>query len=117
MTPEEFTSTIKASIVHENISMYKEIFQSTSVDVATDLYWKRALSFYHSLDDANQKVLFEIIGQSIIDTLSNVLGVLDGSTILGNFKEEFHLTYGDNEHELNGDLQDLFLGDIQESRE
>ncbi len=49
--------------------------------------------------------------QVIVDTLSNVFGVLDGSTPLENYRDYFHLAYGDDPQDLNGDLQDIFLSD------
>ena len=45
----------------------------------------------------------------MLDTTSNLLGVLDGSSPLDAFRDEFKLTYGGSAQPLNGDLQSLLL--------
>jgi hypothetical protein len=78
MSPENFVSEIRAAVVEQNSAIYKDLFESTSVESASDPYWKRALALYASLSDSDRKVLFEIMRQATVDTISNVLGILDG---------------------------------------
>jgi len=48
--------------------------------------------------------------QVSIDTVSSIFGVLDGVTLLDQFREDFAVTY-DGGPPLNGDLQDIFLAE------
>lgn len=109
MSPEDFVSQIRLAVVEQNNAIYKDLFGSTLPEAANDAYWKRALTLYHSLDEREQKVLFEIMRQVAVDTVSNLFGVLDGTTPLDNSDEEFLLTSEADGQRLNGNLQDLFL--------
>ncbi|WP_246234980.1 hypothetical protein [Bacillus aquiflavi] len=54
------------------------MYETTNVTSKTDDYWKKAIGFYDSLTDENKDILIE---QTMIDTISNMLGVIDGSTL------------------------------------
>ena len=71
--------------------------------------WPQIAQLYRSLTEEQRRQFMEGIRQVIVDTLSNMLGILDGSTLLEKHRDDFHLTYGDDPQEINGDLQDLFL--------
>jgi hypothetical protein len=64
---------------------------------------------YQSLDEEQRRQFMDGIRQVMVDTLSNIFGILDGSTLLEKHRDYFHLTYGSEPQELNGDLQDFFL--------
>ncbi|WP_164464876.1 hypothetical protein [Chryseobacterium indologenes] len=49
-----------------------------------------------------------------INTLSHVLGILDGSTFTDGIEEEFILSTENNGKKINEDLQSLFLELIEE---
>jgi putative transposase len=51
-----------------------------------------------------------------VDTVSNILGVLDGVVSIKNEDIEFKVTINDNKEPINGDLQDLFLEYDEENR-
>ena len=57
------------------------------------------------LTPAQRKVLFKIIRQIQVDTISNVLGIIDGTS--GDLQET--LTLNADDKEISGDLPDLFL--------
>ncbi len=111
MTPENFVTQVRSAIIADNMAIYKSLFTSTAVSEATDPYWKRALTLFGTLNEADRAVLFEVIRQTMVDTVSNVLGVLDGSSTLGTSRENFVLTTKTDVTKLNGDLQDLFLAE------
>jgi len=68
------------------------------------------MAFYLSLTEDQRNEFVVVIRQVIVDTLSLVLGALDGSSLIATFGgEDFHLTYSDDTQQLNGDLQDIFL--------
>lgn len=48
----------------------------------TDDYWKERIGFHNSLADRNKEILMRIIEPTMIDTISNTLGVIDGSSTL-----------------------------------
>ncbi len=116
MKPEDFVKKIRESILDENVGIYKDLFNSTSVDEASDEYWKEALRFYGKLNSEERETLFKIIRQVSVDTISNLFGVLDGVTCLDDQGEDFTLTIGDDgKGKINGDLQDIFL-EIEEDQ-
>ena|SRR5687768_11986799 len=109
MTPKDFVSRIQSAVVKQNAAIYKDLFESTQPEDARDLYWRRALTLHRSLSEAEQAVLFEIIRQVTVDTVSNLFGVLDGASVLEGPREDFLLTSQPDDRKLNGSLQDLFL--------
>lgn len=47
---------------------------------------------------------------AVVNTLSSLLGILDGSTFLSSENENFILKTEGSDTIINGDLQDIFLG-------
>lgn len=111
MNPKDFVIGLKTTVVEENLSIYKDLFSSTSIKDVTDEYWKRALTLFNSLPAEQREVFFEVIRQTMVDTTSNILGVIDGVSIMNDEADEFSLTYGDDKKSLPGDLQSLFLAE------
>ncbi|PWE43397.1 transposase [Pseudomonas prosekii] len=111
MNPKDFVIGLKTTVVEENLSIYKDLFSSTSIKDVTDEYWKRALTLFNSLPAEQREVFFEVIRQTMADTTSNILGVIDGVSIMNDEDDEFSLTYGDDKKSLSGDLQSLFLAE------
>lgn len=107
-----FVKSLYESIVNENLQLYKDLYETTIVTSKTDDYWKRAIGFYDSLTDENKDILMNIIEQTMIDTISNMLGVIDGSSTLNNCSLEPKLLLDSIDTE--GELQDLFLELIEE---
>ncbi|WP_238457939.1 hypothetical protein [Alkalihalobacterium alkalinitrilicum] len=79
---EEFVKSLYKSIVKENMELSKKLFETTTVNKITDDYWRETFEFYNSLDKEHKEILFKIIEQTMIDTISNMLGVIDGSSTL-----------------------------------
>ncbi|MPQ83113.1 transposase [Pseudomonas sp. MAFF 730085] len=112
MNSSEFVTGLKNSVVHENFSSYKNLYLNTNAESATDDYWKNSLTLFNSLTNEQKTIFFEIIKQTIIDTTSNILGVIDGATTIAGARDEFSLSYGKDEKSLEGDLQSLFLAEL-----
>lgn len=106
MTSDEFVAGLMHSTVEENVIIYRQLFEETKD--ASDPYWKRALVLYNQLPSEQKSIFFEIIRQVCVDTVSNVLGIIDGVNPLDGATEAFTLTYGSTQT-LSGDLQNLFL--------
>ncbi|WP_206996157.1 hypothetical protein [Trinickia mobilis] len=108
MTPKEFVAHLKADVVDENVAAYRDLFASTSVGDASDPYWKRAQTLFDSFSPDQKSIFFEIIRQISVDTVSNVLGIVDVVNTFPGVAAEFELVC-DSQQKLSGDLQSLFL--------
>ncbi|MDQ0271307.1 transposase [Cytobacillus purgationiresistens] len=108
---EIFVKSLYESVVKENLQLYKNLYETTNVTPKTDNYWKEA-GFYNSLSDENKDILMTIIEQTMIDTISNMLGIIDGSSTLKGCSLEPKLLLDSIDTE--GELQDSFLEFIEE---
>ena len=108
MKPEDFVRAIRVDIVEENADLYGDMLRTTDRSSVKDEYWKTALSLYDSLDDEGKAALLTVMRQVAVDTASNVLGVLDGSSSSSIGREDFALLDSTG-NKLSGSLQDLFL--------
>ena len=109
MNPHSFISRVRSAVVDQNSAADRDLLESTTVEAATDPYWKRLLTLYHALSSEQKSVFVEVMRQVRIDTVSEILGILDGSCALEGSREDFVLTTTSDSQKLNGDLQDLFL--------
>lgn len=109
MNQQTFAEGLYKNIISGNLNVYQDLFNNTKVEQATDFYWKKALKLYLNLSPEDKTVFFKILKQVEIDTVSNVLGVLDGSTSLEGIDGELVLMSEDGNKKINGELQDLFL--------
>ena len=107
MTPKEFVEAIRKEILDANLDIYRNLFEKTKMESATDAYWKEALSFYECLDGKAKESFYKIIRQVMSDSISNMFAVLDGVSFLSGQEEDFDLSY--QGQLLNGDLHDTFL--------
>jgi hypothetical protein len=112
---EIFIKSIYKSIVEGNGNLYKNLFDNTDIDKASDEYWKKSLKLYNSLSEENKEILITIIQQTMIDTISNMLGIIDGSSTLIGCDAEPKLYL--NDADTDGELQDLFLEYVEEIEE
>lgn len=111
---KELVAAIYNSILVENIEIYRNLFGTTKVGPKTTEYWKLSLGLYEKLIDDDKKVLMKIIEQTVTDTISNMLGVIDGSSTLSEFESEIALVV-ENQN-VQGDLQDLFLEMVEKKK-
>jgi len=109
---ETFVQSLYESIVKENLDLYKHLFETTNVGPRTDEYWKAAIGLYNSVSEENKSVLIRIIEQTMIDTISNMLGAIDGNSTLKDCSLEPKLLLDGTDTE--GELQDTFLAFIEE---
>lgn len=108
---EIFVKSVYETVVEENKNLYKHLFETTIVDKRTDEYWRQSLNLYNSLSTENKEALINIIKQTMIDTISNMFGIIDGSSTLkdSNIDAKLLLDGVDTE----GELQDLFLSYVE----
>lgn len=110
---EKFVKCIYETIVEGGKNIYQELYENTEVTEKTTDYWRDLLHLYGSFDDKQKKVFIGIIKQTMIDTISSIFGVLDGSSALlgGDFKFEVKINGICTEE----NLQDTFLGFIEDN--
>ncbi len=107
MTDEEFISAIRNGVIEANLSVYKEELATTASEQATDPYWRQLLAFYGRLEPLDRELLLRVMRQVMVDTVSSLLGVLDGATKLENVPDDIQVSICDER--LDGDLQEVFL--------
>jgi len=110
---EIFVKSLYELIVKENLESYKDLFITTVVDSKTDSYYKAALNLYNSISVEKREVLMKIIEQTMVDTISSMLGIIDGSVPLDeddSIEPKLLLNSVDTE----GELQDKFLEFVEE---
>ena len=110
---EIFVKSLYESIVKENLQLCKNLYENTNMTPKTDDYWKKNIGFHDRLTEENKDILMRIIEQTMIDTISNMLGVIDGSSTLKDCSFEPKLLLDSIDTE--GELQDSFLVFIEES--
>lgn len=115
MKTKDFVKEIRKSIIDENETIYRDLFETTDVDQTSDVYWKEALIFFNKLEAEDRETLFKIMRQVSVDTISNIFAVLDGVSFLEGQEDQFNLTIGEGMEQLNGSLQDIFL-EIEEDQ-
>ncbi|MBW8321032.1 MAG: hypothetical protein K0M49_12065 [Arenimonas sp.] len=114
VTPEDFVMKIRKSVINENQVLYRDLFENTPIDSATDPYWINAKNLFGSLKHDQRDIFLEVIRQTSIDTASNLLGIIDGVNSIDDVNGDFLLTYDGGDEPLNGDLQSIFL--VEEER-
>lgn len=99
---ERFAKSLYESIVKENLELYKDMYQNIEIDSHTDESGKGIINFYNELSDEQRVILFELIEQTMIDTVSTVLGIIDGHVTQADDSIEPKLFL--NSQDTEGDL-------------
>ena len=108
MTPRDFAVGLMHSVVDEGVRAYEDMFNEAYPEKSSDPYGKQALTLFHSLTQEQKFIFFKIVRQVSVDTVSSVLGIIDGVGFIEGATEEYTLIYG-RDQKLSGDLQSLFL--------
>ena len=110
---EQFAEELYKSTVEENMKLYRQFFLYDPNEEGTIEYWKNAIAFYDKLDDKDKEILFSIIKSTIVDTVSNVLAILDGHEGFDGIDLQVNL----NGQENDSELQDAFLAYVEDLEE
>ncbi len=105
---EKFIENLYQTLVNDGRGIYEDLFNNTVVNSKTSDYWKNALELYSGLNEESRKVFLDVIQHTIIDSISSVFGVLDGSSSLDG-EEEFDIKVYINGVDTEEELQDSFL--------
>ena len=109
---EEFVKRVYKTVVEEGCDSYREIYENTEIEESNDIYYKKALEFYKAMDNDKKEIFLDVIRQTMIDTISHIFGILDGSSTLTGGNIEAYVTL-DNVSTEN-ELQDEFLMYVEE---
>jgi len=117
---EEFVQAVYRTVVKEGMADYKDIYEE-EVDPNVNDY-TACIAFYQQSSEADQKRMRQMMEQTIIDTVSHVFSIIDGSSGLSGSELEAKLALvrvdeaGDSVEtvETDGALQDAFLGYIED---
>lgn len=108
MTPDDFVRAVRASVIDSNAEIYRKLLNSPP-EAASDPYWRSLRDLHGRLGDADRAVLYEAMRQAAVDAVSNLFGVMDGSSRLEQQSEDVELWTAQSETRLDGSLQDLLL--------
>lgn len=112
---EEFVKSIYEEAVGNGLDIYLTLFNSISNmnDDSLIPYWKDSKEFYNSLSDKNKEYFFNILKQTMIETVTTVFGAIDGCVTLDKFNANIKLTL--NGEDTQGELLDYFLAYIEDN--
>ena len=110
---EQFTEGLYKNVVEENMKLYKQFYLCDPNEEGIIEYWKNAIILYDKLNDIEKEVLFSIIKNTIIDTVSNVLAIFDGNGGIEGIDIQVKMNALINDSEL----QDAFLAYTEEIEE
>jgi hypothetical protein len=114
MTPQDFVSCIRNEVVEQNLKTYGNVC-SMPADEIRDPQWREIARACSTMTESQLAAVSHFTKKAMIDTASSILGILDGTCILANYRKLFFLKYGDSDVPLNGDLQDFFLADLEDN--
>ncbi len=104
---QEFVKAIYDTVIKEGIDEYKDLYETVEVDSSMDAYWKNAITLYQDSNPEEKETLLKMMEQTMIDTVSHMLGIIDGSSTLNDSELEPKLLLDSQDTE--NELQDSFL--------
>jgi len=104
----EFVKKLKERVIENDNKVYQNLLDTTIE--AKDPVWQGILPTYKAMNKDQQAAFLQFLRMIQVNTLSHILGVLDGSTTLSESDVNFILKTEGKDELINGDLQDIFLG-------
>ncbi|SFB38103.1 transposase [Clostridium frigidicarnis] len=108
---EIFIKSLYKTIVQDK-ELYRNQLDNSNIDKVTEEYLKQVLELYNDASQDKKDALVDFIELIMIDTISNMLGIIDGSSTLSGCDAESKL-YLDG-IDTDNELQDLFLEYVEE---
>ncbi|KAB2865044.1 MAG: transposase, partial [Exiguobacterium chiriqhucha] len=78
---EQFVKDVYVTVVQDALSDYKDMYEEEVSISDTDLY-SQAIHMYQQMNSEQQKLMMHLIEVVMVDTVSHVFGVIDGSSPL-----------------------------------
>ncbi|WP_131848504.1 transposase [Baia soyae] len=113
---EALIESLYKQLINASCEFYKDEFINGSERKIIDPYWKEALKMFANLSAEDKVTLFKIIKQIQVDSISEILGILDGIVCVDNEFMEFKVIIDKDDEPINGSLQELFLSYDEEQR-
>lgn len=107
MNPSTFVKLLRKTVIEENLVSYQKLLSTTKE--ASDPVWRSILPIYHNLNEEQKVAFFNFLRVVEVNTLSHILGILDGSSSSYEINEDLVLISDQSSEKINGDLQDIFL--------
>ena len=105
MDARAMASGLKEQVVEANVGVYATLL--SSADAATDRVWIDGMRLYRSLAAEDQAAFMAFVRNAVIDSVSSVLAIVDGVTVLDGQDGEVVMACGRDV--VSGDLQGAFL--------
>ena len=112
MKPETLVKILDRDVIERNLDLYRDLLDTTTE--AKDPVWKGILPIYINFSKDEKETFLNFLRIVEINTLSHVLGILDGVNSADGIVEDFILTTESCEERINENLQDLFLELIED---
>ena len=112
MEAKEFVIKLRERVIENDFNVYRDLLDPNIE--ATDPIWDGILRIYNTINKKQQEDLLKFLRLTQVNTLSHVLGILDGPINLSESNVNFILITDKENKAINGDLQDIFL-EMEES--
>jgi len=110
MKPEDFVSAVRRVWLANALDRYKRILTDTPRNPAADTVWqKQILPCWDTLDDRQRDGVLKFVRLAMVETISDMFVLVDNLGGFNEFRDKFHLVYGDECERVSGDLLDYFL--------
>jgi len=109
MNARKFVKRIREEVIEQNSKHYANML-NMPVSKVRDPRMRSIVAAFARMDSEQKEAVRLLLTQILLDTVSNLFGILDGSSLLEGFREQFVLTYGGSREKINGDLQEMLLG-------
>ncbi len=96
---------LKQRVVDDNVGLYATLLASP--EAATEPVWIDGMRLFRSLSAEDQAAFIAFVRNAVVDSVSSVLAIVDGVTVLDGQDGEVVMTCGFDV--VSGDLQSEFL--------
>jgi hypothetical protein len=96
---------LKQRVVDDNVGLYASLLATTGA--ATEPVWIDGMRLFRSLSAEDQAAFMAFVRNAVIDSVSSVLAIVDGVSVLDGQEGEVVMTCGRDV--VSGDLQSEFL--------
>ncbi len=103
----EFVGKLKERVIENDNKVYHSLLETTIE--AKDPIWQGVLLVYKNMTEAQRLTFLQFIRMIQVNTLSHILGILDGTTSFSENDVNFVLKTEEKDEKINGYLQDIFL--------
>jgi hypothetical protein len=108
MNARDFVERIREEVIEQNSMHYISMLGMPASKVR-DPRMRSIVVAFERMDAEQKEAVRALVRQVLLDTVSNLFGILDGSSLLKGFRKQFVLMYETSPEKMNGDLQEILL--------